>query len=96
MTITGNREDPGEDRGSQLRELGWRDTGQLKLQGETAAVTETQVLSSLKHLILEPHWSRVLEEWGTSHPYYLPHLPTASGTRTLALPGLLGEGPLTF
>lgn len=55
VTIIGNREDPGEDRGSQLRELGWRDTGQLKLQGETAAVMEAQVLSSLKHLILGPH-----------------------------------------
>lgn len=55
MTIIGNREDPGEDRGSQLRELGWRDIGQLKLQGETAAVTQAQVLSSLKHLILGLH-----------------------------------------
>lgn len=53
VTIIGNREDPGGDRGSQVGELGWKDTGQLKLQGGTAAVTEAQVLRSLKHLIFE-------------------------------------------
>lgn len=85
-----------EDRGSQLRELGSRDTGQLKLQGETTAVTEARVLSSLKHLIYpsnprEPHW----RNGGTPCPL-VPPLATARGSKTLALPDLLEEGPLAL
>lgn len=59
MTIIRDREDPREDRGSQLREQGSKDTGQLKDQGETTAVTEAQVHSSLKHLIPLTHESPI-------------------------------------
>lgn len=81
MTLIGDREDPREDRGSQLRELGWKDTGQLKVQGETTAVTEAQLLSALKHLIhpsdpREPHW----RNGGTPCPT-VPPLATARVSR---------------
>lgn len=95
MTTIRDSEDPREDRGSHLRELGSKDTGQLKVQGETTAVTEAQVHSSLKHLIHLTHESPI---GGLGAPLVLLSPPTghSQSYQTLALPDLPGESPLAL